>query len=357
MRLPGSLKPVFGSFGLPLPKKLSRFSPLLWVLLPVLFWLALSNAPLQETWSLLAGLDLWQIAALVVANLAIVLLFSGRWWLILRGLGYRTPYFSLVVYRLGAFGISYFTPGAQFGGEPLQVYLLQDRQQVPGPAALAAVTLDKLFELLVNFSFLAVALLLAILGNPSAILTHPAVALPFGIGLALPLVYLLALGVGRFPLSWLMARLPQGRWIRRLNPVVVSTERLISTFFRRKPAAVVAVLLLSGVIWGLMLFEYWLMLYFLGASLNGVQLLTVLAAARLAFLTPLPGGLGALEASQALAMQALGLPPALGLSASLLIRARDVSLGLLGLAWSGLLLRGRKAPDGLPVPVVYRNPE
>jgi uncharacterized membrane protein YbhN (UPF0104 family) len=97
-----------------------------------------------------------------------------------------------------------------------------------------------------------------------------------------------------------------------------------------------AALLVSLVSWGTLIGEYWLALYVLGASLTPGQLVTALIAARIAILFPLPGGLGALEASQVLAMEVLGLDPALGLSLSLLIRSRDVLLGVLGLWWGGL---------------------
>ena len=88
--------------------------------------------------------------------------------------------------------------------------------------------------------------------------------------------------------------------------------------------------------WLLMVFEYWLALHFLGATLTPAQTIIALTAARVAILFPLPGGLGALEASQVLAMQLLGLEPAIGLSLSLLIRARDVTLGGIGLWWGGV---------------------
>ena len=78
------------------------------------------------------------------------------------------------------------------------------------------------------------------------------------------------------------------------------------------------------------------MLYFLGVSLTFDQTIVALTAARLAILFPLPGGLGALEASQVLAMTVLELNPAVGLSLSLLIRVRDVLLGSLGLWWGGV---------------------
>jgi uncharacterized membrane protein YbhN (UPF0104 family) len=95
----------------------------------------------------------------------------------------------------------------------------------------------------------------------------------------------------------------------------------------------------SLLVWVAMVAEYWLTLRLLGLPLNLSQAVVALTAARLAFITPTPGGLGALEASQALAMQALGFGPAAGISLSLIIRARDLFFGGLGLVWAGRLAR------------------
>jgi uncharacterized membrane protein YbhN (UPF0104 family) len=94
------------------------------------------------------------------------------------------------------------------------------------------------------------------------------------------------------------------------------------------------------VVWLSLLGEYLLMVRFLGIPFDLVQGVIALTLAQLAFLVPLPGGLGALEASQVLAMQLFGLSPALGLSLSLLIRARDVIFGGAGLILAAWLARG-----------------
>lgn len=326
-------------------KRILRLRHLVWLALPVLFVWALRGAPFDEIVYALKGLGLRQIAALAGLNLLILLLMNSRWWLLLRAQGYSLPYLPLFAYRLAAFTISYFTPGTQFGGEPLQVWLLHNRQQVHAPAAVVTVTLDKLFELLANFTFLAAGLVLILSGGWLNGHSPAQSLLVITILPGMLLFYLLALWAGRFPLSWLVVRAPD-RWsgwsfFRRAAPLVVSTERQISSLFRQKPVTVLSVLLLSGIILGLMLFEYRLMLAFLGLDFTLVQTVTALTAARVAFLAPLPAGLGALEASQMLAMQLLGVSPALGISASLLIRARDLTIGFIGLLELGILSRWR----------------
>lgn len=97
------------------------------LLLAALLSWALRNAPLPEILASLRRLTLAQIAWLLALNSGIFLLITARWWLILRAESQRVPFLPLIGYRLAAFGMSYFTPGPQVGGEPLQILYLQKR--------------------------------------------------------------------------------------------------------------------------------------------------------------------------------------------------------------------------------------
>jgi len=324
-------------------KRKWRPAHLFWLALPLILWFSLRQAPLAEIIQTLGRLGPPQLALLIAFNLMIMLVFSSRWWLILRAQGHRIPYLSLVGYRTAAFSISYFTPGTQFGGEPLQVYLLERRHNLSGSTAIAAVTLDKLFEISSNFAFLLIGVTLTLQTGLIAWIS-PQTAFLWSLGLLLlPLAYLLALWRGRYPFSWLVANIPAKLSIKppiqRPSILVASAESQVSRLLKTRPQTLLAILLLSALIWLLSLAEYWLALYLLGARLNLFQLISGMTAARLAFLTPLPGGLGALEASQTMSMQAMGFSPALGISISLWIRARDLVLGLLGVWWGATLAR------------------
>jgi len=96
--------------------------------------------------------------------------------------------------------------------------------------------------------------------------------------------------------------------------------------------------------------EYTLMLRFLGGSFASPQIFLAFLTSLLAFLTPLPGGLGALEASQVMVITSFGATAAIGLSVSLLMRARDVIFGLMGIFFAGNALHKRSAqPRAVPV--------
>ncbi len=317
-----------------------------WILgLALLAWI-INTIPVDETWIALRQLRGWQIGVLVLANLLVLLTLNGRWWLLLRGLDYKLPYLTLTGHRLAAFGVSYFTPGPQFGGEPVQVILVEREHGVPRSAALTAVSLDKTLELTVNFAFLLAGVVVVL--QAGALRDGVAVGtVVFGLImlLGLPLFFLAATWQGWQPLTRLWRwgeRLPLYRWrsfYDRAGQLILTSEDHASRFCRERPFTLVLALIVSIVSWLAMVAEYWLMLSFLDEPVTAVTTIILLTAARIAFLLPAPGGLGTLEASQLLAFAAVGLNPAIAVSLSLLIRARDVLLGGAGLWWGSQRLQ------------------
>jgi uncharacterized protein (TIRG00374 family) len=334
-----------------------------WLLLGaalLLLWLTLRSVPLDDVWAQLRGLQADQIALLVLANLLVLATFSLRWWILLYAQGYRLPYHRLMGYRLATFAVSYFTPGPHFGGEPLQVYLVTSRHGVPAPVSVAAVVLDKLIEMLFNFTFLALGALFVLeqRTGASAELQWGSTAV-FGLFFLLPVVILVMLAAGRHPLSAPLAA-AVGTWqrltgraliepegtesrLQRMQAVLIESEQLGCRLFRQRPLLLAAAVAASLASWAAIVGEFWLMAHVLGLGLSLPDALLALLAARAAILLPLPAAVGALEASQALAMASLGLPPAYGISMSLLIRGRDVVLGLAGLGLAGWYLKQRPA--------------
>jgi len=118
-----------------------------------------------------------------------------------------------------------------------------------------------------------------------------------------------------------------------------AAEKEAGRFFQDHPGTILAALFISLLIWVLVVLEFGLALRFLGLHLTLPEVIILLTAARLAFLLPIPAGIGTLETGQMLAMGLIGASPAIGLSLSLLIRVRDTALGSLGLWLGGLLTR------------------
>jgi glycosyltransferase 2 family protein len=306
-----------------------------WLLVPLLLWLAFRGIAISDIASILKNLHPTNLFILVVINFIILLMFSGRWWLLLNIQGYRIPYFTLVKYRIASFGLTYFTPGPQFGGEPLQVYLLHQHSKVPTSVATASVILDKVLEIMVNIFFLFVGLTIIISSNLEIGISAWQLLVGMAGCLAVPISYLLLLCTGRLPITWILSRISSNHFPKlrssKVFQMIISAEMQSSRICQSYTSTVFVALLFSLTIWFVIIFEYWLAFQFLGLSMDLSKTIILLTAARLAYFTPMPAGLGSLEASQVLTISALGLPAAMGISISLLARTRDTILASLGL--------------------------
>ncbi len=133
--------------------------------------------------------------------------------------------------------------------------------------------------------------------------------------------------------------------MRKTGNLLIEAEGQIAIFLEEIRKVLLSwQILVSLLSWAGMILEYFLAAQFLALLMNGQQVAFAFVLSRLAFLAPLPGGLGVLEASQVFAMQSVGMPAAAGLALSLWMRARDVSIGLAGLIMGGWFL-SRTAPS------------
>jgi uncharacterized membrane protein YbhN (UPF0104 family) len=193
--------------------------------------------------------------------------------------------------------------------------------------------LEKLLEFLVNFVVLAFGMA-ALFHSGMLRGAHPGVqfaALFLVLLIPAPAGYLFLLFRRIYPLTWLLRRL--SFISHRSKPVrfVRAAEWLAGHFCRYHPRRLLGALGASLLAAVGMLVDYFLMLHFLGIDLVFWKMAAGWTAGWVAFLFPLPGGLGALESSQVFALGLLGIPAALALSIALLMRARDLFIGGIGL--------------------------
>jgi uncharacterized protein (TIRG00374 family) len=329
-------------------------------------WLAIKDISLEDVIHTLSTLRFHQIFILTIINVAIFFTMTARWWLFIAASGYKIPYLRLIEFRLVGNAVSYFTPGPQFGGEPVQAYLLhrlpndQKSSRIPLETAAASVFMDRLMELSANFSFLLIGMFCMIsqqepvilLGKKTLWIVSPLLLLPLGMLWVVcsgkqPFSRLLGL-IATIPIrSYQLSQVWQS-W-EKLHSAIQKSERQAECICHQKRGVLWLAVAVSVFNWLSILGEFWIMYRFLGLSLRRIDLIIVLTAARLAFLTPLPGGFGALEASQVLILNALGFNPAFGLSACVVIRIRDLLTGCYGL-WltNRFLMRIPQEKNDLP---------
>jgi len=297
----------------------------------LLYW-AWRDVALDMVVSAIGRWGWFQWLLFAVLNLFILAAMCWRWSFILKRMGHPVGFAALVRFRMGANFLSYITPGPQFGGEPFQAYCVVTRHQVPAEAASASVAVDRLLELMGTLLFLSlggIVVLPSLVENRAAMLTI--VAVMAGVVLVIG-VLLHALATGGAPLSRLSERAAQWiGWQKGVPNLVAALQA-----GERQAAGILTDRLygwyaFGGLLqWSGFLVELWMIYAFLGTALGLYALVTVAVAARLAFLLPLPGGLGALEAGQMLALTSLGGDPAAAAAACGIMRVRDLVMVSIG---------------------------
>jgi len=311
---------------------------LLWLLvLVILLYFALRNAPLIDIWNTLKGIQLWQIIILAIINILVLTLMTARWWIIVRAENRSVPFLPLIGYRLSVFGLSYFTPGPQVGGEPLQILYLQRNHGLTFARSASAVIIDKLLEFLANFILLGIGawaiVRVGLIPENGIRLTLSLIGL--AVLLMWPIIHISLLYNRRYPLTAIMRRQSFIAQKNNFIRLAIVSERMAAAFCRRHLRSLIAavtfsILSISGIV-----VEYYLMVHFLEIEINAVQIFAALTFMQVAFLMPLPGGLGALEASQVFVLGAFGQPASVAISLTLLMRARDILNGGIGLLLAG----------------------
>jgi uncharacterized protein (TIRG00374 family) len=315
---------------------MKKFQYLLWVPVPFLLYWALKDIRIPELFAILGRMNILQVCVLLAVNLLFVLILTLRWAVILRGLGAPVGLFRLLTYRLAGYSVSYLTPGPQFGGEPLQMYLANKRSSLGYDLGSASILLDRTFELLGNFAFLGLASMAFLpLGLPaSGGGLRTALVLP-SLLIVLPVAYLAAFFFGIRPLSRFMGLLP-GKFLARPGTqkaaaLIRASETKILSYCRRRGRTLGQLLLFFLLVWTISLAEMRLVLYFLNVPITWMQTLLVLAGGKFAFLLPFPGALGALELTQAGVFELLDLGSQTAMGLVLYMRARDLLFALAGL--------------------------
>ena len=310
---------------------------LIWAIAVGLSVRLLFLVPLAELSNALHQVNVLGIARVLLVDLVIMMASPFRLWLLLREEGRHVPYAALVRYRLASAAVSYVTPGPQFGGEPLQVHLLAGRHKVPVSLGAAVTILERAIELVGNLTFLVFGLTTMAIQSGTGLVGMWPVIGTVVLVTAILIGYLIAATAGFRPvaamalaLNRLMGKKGGGRIFRRVHKVEMTIGRLC----RRLTRIVAIGLLVSYITWFLVVWEYRLMLNALAIHLSVLESVATLALARLSLLSPIPGAIALLEATQVVGLRMFGRSEAAGLAIGLLMRMRDLLFVVAGLLFA-----------------------
>lgn len=292
----------------------------------VVFVVVFLSLDLGKILQQLEKLKLWHFLVFFAVSISNFLLMSMRWKVILATLGHKVPLLKLALHYLSGYAVSFVTPVARVGGEPVRIYFLREEERVRLRDATSSVLTDKAVELIMLILFGIGGMSFAVafdFAPPELFYTLISVASLIALG-AFYVVYRLVTGKGFFtPLARI---LNIGNWekLSILEEKIGKVEGQIMDFFRDDRPALIWALLLSFVSTSIMVFEFWLGAKFFGVDLTFTQAFIVMAISGLAYLVPVPAGVGMFEGSQAAVAIWFGIPPEKLVAVAVLIRMRDI---------------------------------
>ena len=280
----------------------------------------------------LANASLLFIICYLATSLLIALVLTLKWKLILHSQNINVPYTKLFTYRMVCYSVSYLTPTAHVGGEPIRAYLLQ-RENVPLNTAFSTVIIDKSIELMADVVFFFIG----------ALIITGSVAVEGRMKLVLLVVSFLLIGLMAWFIHGILAkkslfvaifRFFRLNTIQRFMPIeknIAKIEKEIERFYRYKKEYFIIIMILILVLWILMFFEYRFILLMLGHKASPLQIFLILTGVGLAYSIPIPAAMGVLELGQLSAAKVLRLSSATGIALAFIIRTRDLLWTAIGL--------------------------
>lgn len=291
----------------------------------VLLIIVLLKYPFKDVASTFSHVTPKLLIAYLCVSFSIMMLFAIRWRFVLKTLGYKVPFIDVFGFRVIEYGISYITPSGKAGGEPVRAALLMKRG-ICFKEGLSTVFADKTIELSVSLLFFIFGILTLALGY----------ALPAGLNVILILLSALLLfmiwkfysrilrGKPVFVALFRFLRLHKVKFLAKYQQAIVEFEQPIIKFYTEEKKAFFIALGLSILSLCLSLVEYKLVLLMLGIDAPLSVIFMVLSVVGIAFLVPVPMGLGSLEAFQAALFSVLGIGSASGIGLAMITRARDL---------------------------------
>ena len=286
-------------------------------------------------WNTLRQFSLLKFLLFIALSTLNFALYTLRWDIILRkihGKPHDIRFFRLFLHRMSGFALSYLTPSAQTGGEPLRILLLE-HDNIPTKTATSSVIIDKALEYAALFVFISIGITLGLIDGSLPIATRSifGVLLFVLVGLIFWFYFSALRNIGFFSSILRFFQLTKINRIKKMEEKIIAVEVQMAEFYKTHLKTFFVLIGISLVTTSFLLLEHYLVAFFMGVRMTFLQTFLVSTIPYIAYVIPIPGGLGLLEGGTAAIFAALGV----NINAFVLIfiiRIRDlffVSIGLI----------------------------
>lgn len=312
-------------------KKIISIALLLILGIFVFVWV-LATLNFSEIIAQLRQLKFWQFSLFVIVSLLNFGIVTWRWQIILFKLGHRVSFVKLFLHCMSGYAVSYITPMARVGGEPVRILFLRESEKIRLRDATTSVITDKTLELLTILFFGVIGMTMAVTLD----FAPKNLMLPFSfISLVLLFFiiyffYRLISGKGLFIGLASILKFKENSKLKNLEIKIISVEKQIIDFFSGDKKSLLITVLISFLSAIITVFEFWLVSLFFGLSITVTQAFIMMTVMGFAYLVPVPGGFGMFEGGQAAVAIWFGLDPIKLVAVAVVIRIRDLLFTVAG---------------------------
>lgn len=302
----------------------------LWYILDQITITEVLNAFKDVTWDI--------ILFFVLIQVAMFLVLTWRWQIILQSQGHnQVKLWRLLNYKLVGYGISFLTPSAKIGGEPVRAGLLASRENMPFQRALSSVVIDKTMELSTNglFTIIGFVAIILWLGVSESVKNSLIAFIIVFFILIVYFNYRMLRGKKFFQILFKFLGLYKVKKLKGFLKKTKEFEELVIKFYSKDRKYFYYSLLISVLSWLMMFFEFKFAALMVGQDLTIMQLFFIICVVGVAFMIPIPMGLGALEAGQIGIFALLGISEAAAVGLAFVVRIKDIVLSVIGLTLLG----------------------
>jgi uncharacterized protein (TIRG00374 family) len=245
--------------------------------------------------------------------------------------GYPVRLRTMLAVRLAGETFNSLLPSSYIGGEPVKAKLLS--KWIPLREAASSVLIAKAAQSVGLLIYIGLGLVLglpATAASAQRLQVWLALAV-LSVGVSLFIILLANQSFTRFGRA--LQRLTGSKWLQKQETRLASLDESLGAFYRHCKGRFFASILWHGLGWIVGMLELVIIFQLMGNAITWRQAWFMGALAQLGSVLGLisPGGIGFYEGGHYMAALLLGLPPTLGVSASLIRRVREIFWDLIGL--------------------------
>ncbi|MBD3270248.1 flippase-like domain-containing protein [Candidatus Peregrinibacteria bacterium] len=298
-----------------------------------LFIREIFNTGFENIFQALKDFSLLKFLIFVAISFVNFSLFSWRWQLVVKQIhkGKKIKPTAFFMDRMAGYAVSYVTPMAQLGGEPLRLMLIQE-EGVSRKTAISSTIIEKALELSTLILFISAGILITLIEPWLPLETKIPLAIVGAVMLFAVIWFYVTsyTQIGFLSSIFNLFKLNKFKRLRKYCHKMNKFEKEMNAFYQNHTGTMNLLILISLITVVFILIEHFLVAYFLGVKLTFLETFLISTIPYIAYMLPVPAGLGALESGAALIFLILGVEIN-AFAFIFIIRLRDfifVSMGL-----------------------------